>query len=149
MHREIEIKNNGKKYINGYRIYWYNEYPEFWDLFNDFDKNIKIVGAGTGGGIVEDELLHLGFKNIEMMDIEDLRVFGELKLFPFHKVDFNFDKFPFNNNSVDLIVSTSVLEHLENQYHFIREVCRILKPGGKFIITLPNSWNFISRLLFL
>ena len=146
MQRKIEHRGH-RKYINGARLYWYCDYPEFWDFFKGCNKDNKIVDAGCGKGVVADELSLQGFKNIELMDIQDIRVLAKDK--PFHKVDFNHDKFPFADNSIDLVVSTAVIEHLENQYHYLREIHRILKPGGRLVITMPSCWNIISRLLFL
>jgi len=47
---------------------------------------------------------------------------------------------PFQDDSVDLIVSRSVLEHLESQESFFRESYRILKPGGKCIHFFPSKF---------
>jgi SAM-dependent methyltransferase len=40
------------------------------------------------------------------------------------------------SNSIDLVYSISVIEHLENYDEIISEIFRILKPGGYFIVTL-------------
>jgi SAM-dependent methyltransferase len=39
-------------------------------------------------------------------------------------------------NSIDLVYSISVIEHLENYEEIINEIFRILKPGGYFAVTL-------------
>ncbi|MBX7108351.1 MAG: class I SAM-dependent methyltransferase [Chitinophagales bacterium] len=43
------------------------------------------------------------------------------------------------DESFDAIVSFQVIEHVENDYQFISEVHRILKPGGAFYLTTPNK----------
>jgi SAM-dependent methyltransferase len=43
------------------------------------------------------------------------------------------------SDSFDLVVSVEVLEHVEDDESFVREVCRVLKPGGKFLMTTPNG----------
>ena len=48
--------------------------------------------------------------------------------------------------SVDLAYSVEVLEHLEDQFAFLREVCRVLRPGGRFVVTTPNVLSLTSRL---
>lgn len=45
----------------------------------------------------------------------------------------------FANNSLDLIISTEVFEHIPNPYAGFSETFRILKPGGKHIFTVPFS----------
>ena len=56
---------------------------------------------------------------------------------------------PFENGSYDLVIAVEGIEHLENQYHFVNECNRILKPEGILIITTPNIVSFASRVKFL
>lgn len=46
--------------------------------------------------------------------------------------------------SYDLVVSVEVLEHVEEDEKFVSEVCRVLKPGGRFIMTTPNG-DFVEN----
>lgn len=43
------------------------------------------------------------------------------------------------DNSCDLVVSTEVIEHLENPRAVFREFFRVLKPSGLLILTTPNQ----------
>ena len=43
------------------------------------------------------------------------------------------------NNSVDLAISSHVLEHLPSQQKGFDELVRITKPGGKIVINVPNE----------
>ncbi len=45
---------------------------------------------------------------------------------------------PFEDNFFDKVVSFETIEHLENYKKFIKEIERILKPGGKLILSTPN-----------
>ena len=47
---------------------------------------------------------------------------------------------PFQNNSLDLIVCSEVLEHLHYYNDAVKEIHRVLKPGGKFYASVPASW---------
>ena len=47
---------------------------------------------------------------------------------------------PFLDNSLDLIVCSEVLEHLHQYNDAVKEIHRVLKPGGKFYASVPASW---------
>ncbi len=48
---------------------------------------------------------------------------------------------PFPDNTFDLLISTQVLEHVNNPELAIREMHRVLKPGGSLCATLPQGWK--------
>jgi SAM-dependent methyltransferase len=53
---------------------------------------------------------------------------------------------PFRNGAFDLIVSRSVVEHLEEPAAVFQELARTLKPGGKLIFTTPNKYYYSSMV---
>ena len=48
------------------------------------------------------------------------------------------------DNAFDFAISIEVLEHVEEDELFIKEVHRVLKPGGTFIMTTPNG-DFVKN----
>ena len=48
-------------------------------------------------------------------------------------------KFPLESNSFDLVISGQAFEHIEFPWLTIREIERVLKPGGFAIIIAPSS----------
>jgi 2-polyprenyl-3-methyl-5-hydroxy-6-metoxy-1,4-benzoquinol methylase len=56
---------------------------------------------------------------------------------------------PWPDQSFSAVVSTEGIEHLENHFSFLREVNRILKPGGVLVLTTPNITALRSRVRFL
>jgi len=60
------------------------------------------------------------------------------------KIDLQ-QKFPIEDTSIDLALCCETIEHLPNQYFLFQEVARIIKPGGIFILTTPNTSSLRSR----
>ena len=52
---------------------------------------------------------------------------------------------PFADASFDYVVSFQVIEHIAKDKEFVREVHRVLKPGGKFIVSTPNKPMSLTR----
>lgn len=44
---------------------------------------------------------------------------------------------PFRNDAFDIIISKQVLEHLRNPHLAVTEMWRVLKPGGKVVMSVP------------
>jgi SAM-dependent methyltransferase len=48
-------------------------------------------------------------------------------------------RLPFADGEFDVVVGINFLEHLEDDAEFVREMARVLKPGGTFILTCPDG----------
>jgi len=49
------------------------------------------------------------------------------------------------DESFDFVVSFQVIEHIEADDKYVSEIHRVLRPGGKFIVTTPNKKMSITR----
>jgi SAM-dependent methyltransferase len=58
-------------------------------------------------------------------------------------------RLPYEDASIDIACSLEVVEHVEDQFAFARELQRILRPGGVAIISTPNVLNLNSRWRYL
>lgn len=67
---------------------------------------------------------------------------------PFRELDFN-QPLPFAADSLDLVYSVEVFEHLHRPYDVLKECHRILRPGGWLVVSTPNVLHLQSRLRFL
>ena len=65
------------------------------------------------------------------------------------KLDFRQAVFPpfsdLPDNAFDSIVSFQVIEHVKQDKEFLEEIHRVLKPGGKAILTTPNIKKTLTR----
>lgn len=111
------------------------------------DLNAKILDVGIGNGAFLEDIYSGGYKDLYGCDIDCYADIKNLK--EFCKIDVSFEKFPWNDNFFDAVSAWEVFEHLENPHNAIREIYRVLKPGGKLLISIPNIFHIVSRLLFL
>ncbi len=51
---------------------------------------------------------------------------------------------PFPANTFDTILSHEVLEHVQDDAQSVAEMARVLKPGGRIVIFVPNRWYFFE-----
>ena len=47
---------------------------------------------------------------------------------------------PFSDNTFDLVICSEVLEHLHEYINALEEISRVLKPGGKFLASVPSEF---------
>lgn len=51
---------------------------------------------------------------------------------------------PIKDSSIDVVVSLETIEHIHDPEKFVKEVKRILKPSGQFIVSTPNDDEYIE-----
>ena len=61
------------------------------------------------------------------------------------------DPLPFSDDNFDIVTSLANLEHLNKPDQYLNETYRVLKPGGKLLLTTPSLWakpvlELLSRL---
>lgn len=99
------------------------------------------IGTGSGYGIsiiapVADEFVTVDKYRSEATESLPVNVtFREAKVPPL----------PFEDESFDYVVSFQVIEHISNDKRFTEEVRRVLRPGGKFIVSTPNRPMSLTR----
>ena len=113
------------------------------------EKKSKIldVGSGLGGFVyqalkagynavgleISPTLVKLSRKRVEELGLENCIIEGSA------------ESLPLVDNSFDLIYSFSVLEHLPNPKLALSEMIRVLKPGGRLILSHANYLSFHER----
>lgn len=64
-------------------------------------------------------------------------------------VDLNQQPLPYPDQEFDIVTCSETLEHLENYWGVLREIFRVLRPGGIAVLSTPNVLNLRSRLRFM
>lgn len=97
----------------------------------------KIVDVGSSTGTNLRLLKEMGYTQVLGLDMSQEAVdFCEEKNLG-HVIKGSILSAPFESNSVDLVLATDIIEHLDDDLSGLREIVRILKPGGKALITVP------------
>lgn len=115
-----------------------------------------VLDVGCGRGIYNEDLVILR-RNLRILKGKVKKVIG-IDVDPAAKdnpcIDefllLDSDRWPVNDESVDLLVCDNVLEHIKDPDPFFKEASRVLRRGGYICIRTPNSWNYIalfSRLI--
>lgn len=111
----------------------------FAELFRDMgprpDWRVLEIGSGTGANL--SALDALGVNQVIACDLsaEALQYSRRNRKGLFAIADAA--HLPFKAGTFDLIMATDVIEHLDNDRAALEELARLLKPGGRFILTVP------------
>jgi len=99
------------------------------------------IGTGTGYGI-EIVAPHAS----SFLTLDKIEPAGERP--PFPHVEMRQAVVPpldLPSGSFDYVISFQVIEHIKHDMELVREVHRVLRPGGKFILTTPNIRMTLTR----
>ena len=115
---------------------------------------IRVADIGAGEGFFSQLLgEHLRAKSgLQPRDvITACDIFPEYFRYPAVKCEkiSSDGRLPYDDASIDVACSLEVVEHVEDQFAFARELHRILRPGGLAIISTPNILNINSRWRYL
>lgn len=100
------------------------------------------IGTGSGYGVEvlapkATQLTTIDkFSNNIDFSVYDNVTFRQMNVPPFEGLE---------DNQFDFVVSFQVIEHIEDDHAFVAEIHRILKRGGKFIVTTPNIKMSLTR----
>lgn len=110
------------------------------------DKSAAILEVAPGTGMFLKSLDEDGYRNLHCADIDNYLDHARIK--DFKILDFSFEKLPWPDKTFDAVASFETVEHLENPYFFIREIRRVLKNDGIFIMSMPNVQHMFNRIFF-
>lgn len=107
---------------------------------NILGKKLKILDIPAGNGLVSEFLRTQGH------DVTSADINSEHPNY----VNVNMEQpFPFENAVFDVVICLEGIEHVVEPHSLIKEICRVLKPGGGGILSMPNIQSLYSRLEFL
>ncbi len=106
-------------------------------------KKMLDFGCGNGAQTVEfaNSKCTIDAVDINKKAVKILKDFASThNLNNINAMNYNGKKLPINSNSIDVVISFEVLEHVENEVESLSEIYRVLKPKGELVISVPNKW---------
>lgn len=123
-------------------------------LFDKYHKLIKgkILDFGCGEGFFANLVFGKGKINIGLDMVGNKRIQKAINKKIYEKIKlYDGNIIPYHNNYFDTIVSNCVLEHIPNINFSLKEIQRVLKPGGYFLTSvMADQWenNLFGRKFF-
>lgn len=99
------------------------------------------IGCGSGGlwPLVRDRFTRC-------VGVDAVRYDGCPADIEFRALDLESGRLPLDDASVDAAVAVEVIEHVENPRALVREMARVVRPGGVVLLTTPNQLSLLSLL---
>ncbi|OVE76643.1 hypothetical protein BVX98_04965 [bacterium F11] len=110
-----------------------------------------VVDIGAGGGedlglaveVAPETKVHA--IELEKTFVEQLKN----RKWSVHEINIERDAFPFEKESLDVVMANQILEHVKEVFWIFDQISRVLKVGGHFILGVPNLASFHNRILLL
>jgi len=114
------------------------------DFFELFDRtaNARLLDIPAGGGGESARLERMGFEVVSLDLFPPARGAAATR---WVRGDCN-APLPFRTGAFDAVLSREGIEHFEGQAGFVRECARVLRPGGRIVLTTPNVMHLSARL---
>ncbi|WEK47614.1 MAG: class I SAM-dependent methyltransferase [Candidatus Andeanibacterium colombiense] len=102
---------------------------------------LALLDLGSGSGLLADYFQSRG-ANVTAADRDRETYLSDA---PFTRIEA--EDLPFNDATFDIVVFNHVIEHVgreEQQRAVLREIRRVLKPGGRLYLAVPNKWAIVE-----
>lgn len=108
-------------------------------------KGKVVIDMPAGNGLTSAMLFDFGS---EVLAFDLFPEFFQFQKVECRAVDLS-DVLPLPDQTADWIIFQEGIEHLPDHLKILKECQRVLKPGGRMILTTPNSSNLRSKLAHL
>jgi SAM-dependent methyltransferase len=122
--------------------YWFRRHEVVYAMLAAECADATVLEAGCGEGYGAS-LINAVARKVIALDYDSAATAHVRERYPdVSVVRGNLGFLPMRTASVDVIVNFQVIEHLWDQLGFLRECLRVLRPGGKLLVSTPNRITF-------
>jgi SAM-dependent methyltransferase len=114
---------------------------DLFDLFHQTERGL-LLDIPAGAGDESARLARMGFRVVSVDLFPPARPGAPAERWIC--ADGN-QPLPIRSGRFDAVLSREGIEHFENQAGFVRECARVLRPGGRLVITTPNIMHLSAR----
>jgi 2-polyprenyl-3-methyl-5-hydroxy-6-metoxy-1,4-benzoquinol methylase len=117
----------------------WHEKPGYWgDVVRHFPPGTRLLDVGCGGAWLGEHFARYTGVDVSVEAIEAARARGltALKIAPDGTL-------PFEDESFEGVVMKDVLEHVDDPVALVREVRRVLCPGGRVFASSPDAQRWV------
>jgi 2-polyprenyl-3-methyl-5-hydroxy-6-metoxy-1,4-benzoquinol methylase len=122
------------------------------ELIEKSHGQVKLLDIAIGDGVYERmlpsairekcEIYGVDISKTQLSRVKDIIKEGKI-------VDLNSEKLPYKDNTFDIVIVSELLEHVFYPDKVLLEAVRVLKKGGFFLLTYPNSGALQLRMSLL
>lgn len=138
-----DLLKQSKYPVRALRYWWMHCVIE--DEVENLARPVTIVDVGCDTGIIKRFIPPV--KNSRWIGLDIITTRAGLEVAGYDEIrQCDFDKgLPLDDNSVDIVICSHVLEHLPRPEFTMGELARILKPGGMLLVGVPIAPQFIAH----
>jgi 2-polyprenyl-3-methyl-5-hydroxy-6-metoxy-1,4-benzoquinol methylase len=139
------MNNRLTRYTKSMKVYTFSAYFKLFSKFTHM-KNKKLLDVGCATGYLLEAAKKMG---CDCYGVE-LSPFGATeasKKFPGRIFNGTLEEARYKSESFDIITLTDLIEHVIDPVEFLKEVKRILKPGGFILIVTPDFHSWWAKFM--